>query len=320
MNESLPAPLVPADVDLRDYEFMPFYGKRLLESDTWALCNDAEKIVALRLWWASWHQEPPASLPDNDRLLCSAAGKGDVVSAFSKLKANAMRGWIKCSDGRFYHPVVAEIALDVWKTKRKKESDNAADRERKRRKRATIPADAPVFSAGNSVGHPAENALKEKMKEKEKGIGGQSSIPVSVAARAPDDLEIPAFLRAKALHPKALGLLVECTDAAPDWLAFKALTEMLESGATDAEILDACRAAAAQKSAHPLRSWAYVAAIVETNRTRRQADEQADQAAAERRSGRIAAAVARVQGGAAAILGLGPERDADAVLPAVQGG
>lgn len=154
----------------------------------------------------------------------------------------------------------------------------------------------------------------------QKPEGGQSSIPVSVAARASDDLEIPAFLRAKALHPKALGLLVECTDASPDWLAFKALTAMLESGATDAEILDACRAAAAQKAAHPLRSWAYVAAIVETNRTRRQADEQADQAAAERRSGRIAAAVARVQGGAAAILGLGPERDADAVLPAVQGG
>lgn len=187
----------------------------------------------------------------------------------------------------------------------------------KLRKSDNRTADVRITEPDKPSDKPRATRVPEARSQKPEG--GQSSIPVSVAAREADDLEIPAFLRAKALHPKALGLLVECTDASPDWLAFKALTAMLESGATNAEILDACRAAAAQKSAHPLRSWAYVAAIVETNRTRRHADEQTDQAAAERRSGRIAAAVARVQGGAAAILGLGSERDADAVLPAVPG-
>lgn len=153
----------------------------------------------------------------------------------------------------------------------------------------------------------------------QKPEGGQSSIPVSVAARASDDLEIPAFLRAKALHPKALGLLVECTDASPDWLAFRALTAMLESGATDAEILDACRAAAAQKAAHPLRSWAYVAAIVETNRTRRKADVETEQAQAQRSADRVAAVVARQLARLGPRVDGVPGGDANPVLPPASG-
>jgi hypothetical protein len=309
MADALPAPFVPPEVDLRDYEFMPFYGKRLFESDTWALCNDAEKLVALRLWWASWHQEPSGSLPDNDRLLCSAAGKGDVLAAFQKVKANAMRGWIKCSDGRFYHPVVAEIALDVWKTKRKKETDNAADRERKRRKRAGIPADTTPVSGGLSAGNPAENALKEKVKEKTKGNGGSSSPEVLGSPRAPeadDDLAIPPFLRAKTLHPQALKALGDAVDASPGWLVFAPLTELLEAGATEADVLDACRAAAEQKTAHPLRSWSYVATIVETNRTRKAAHVEADKAQSNGSAERVKAVVARLSREPEQNLGRGP--------------
>lgn len=161
----LPAPLVSSEVDLRDYDFMPLYGKKLFESDTWMLCDDIEKIAALRLWWASWHQEPAGSLPNNDRLLCGMAGKGDVLKAWSAVKKNAMRGWIECSDGRLYHPTVAAIALDVWRTKRKKVADNSAERERKRLKRSACPAD----TGGLSAEIPAENALKEKRKEEVEG-------------------------------------------------------------------------------------------------------------------------------------------------------
>ena len=153
---ALPAPLVPPEVDLRDYGYIPLYGKKLFDSDTWNLCDEIEKIAALRLWWASWHQEPAGSLPNNDRLLCGMAGKGDVIKAWMAIKDNAMRGWILCSDGRLYHPVVASIALDVWGKKRKKNTDNAADRERKRRKRESLPPDKSKI--------PAENALKEKGK------------------------------------------------------------------------------------------------------------------------------------------------------------
>lgn len=124
-------PLVSADVDLRDFDYIPLYADRLFNSDTWGLCDADEKIAALHLWCSAWHEEPAGSLPNNDRLLASRAGYGVAVKSFLAVKKNAMRGWVLCTDGRLYHPVVASIALDVWKTKRKKKAENAADRARK---------------------------------------------------------------------------------------------------------------------------------------------------------------------------------------------
>lgn len=175
MVAELPDPLVPADVDLRDYDYIPLYGDKLFNSDTWALCDSDEKVAALRLWWKSWHEEPAGSLPNNDRLLAERAGYGVAVKAFLGVKANAMRGWIPCSDGRLYHPVVASIALDVWGKKRRKRIENAADRERKKRKRDAmsgrtttsvppdsdeIPPDAGPDKPTNPPDVQSENALK----------------------------------------------------------------------------------------------------------------------------------------------------------------
>jgi hypothetical protein len=112
-----PEPLVPPEVDLREFDFMPLYGGRLFSSDTWILCSHEERVAALRLWWASWHQESAGSLPDNLRLLADLAGYGVAVDAFAAVKQNAMRGWIRCADGRLYHPVVASIALECWAKK-----------------------------------------------------------------------------------------------------------------------------------------------------------------------------------------------------------
>lgn len=163
-DQSLPAPLVPAEVDLRDFDYMPLYGERLFGSDTWAMCDADEKVAALNLWWSSWKEEPAGSLTDNDRVLAKAAGYGVAVKEFQKAKPNAMRGWIKCSDGRLYHPVVASIALEVWKTKKKKETENAADRERKRLKRLGLSGGTSGGQDDNSGGQgdgiPAEIALK----------------------------------------------------------------------------------------------------------------------------------------------------------------
>jgi hypothetical protein len=173
----LPAPLVPAEIDLRSFKSMPLEGNRLFKSDTWIMCTSEERVAALRLWWASWHQEPAASLPSSDQLLAELAGYGVAVKAFLKVKANAMRGWIKCADGRLYHHVVAEIALESWAKKRAKTTENAADRDRKRRKREAQrngvhqdtppvppgqPAEHPSDNGHVSAGNPAGNALKEK--------------------------------------------------------------------------------------------------------------------------------------------------------------
>ena len=68
MSEA-PDPLVPAEVDLRDFGFMPLDVLRLRDSDLAALANGEEFKAAVLLWCAAWHQVPAASLPNDDRLL-----------------------------------------------------------------------------------------------------------------------------------------------------------------------------------------------------------------------------------------------------------
>jgi hypothetical protein len=109
-----PPPLVPADADLRGYNFMPFYGDWLRASDFNATCTDAEYRAAVNLWWSSWHQLPPASLPDNDVALCRAADLGRDMKAWLKVKKVAMSGFTLCADGRWYHEFLSIEARMQW--------------------------------------------------------------------------------------------------------------------------------------------------------------------------------------------------------------
>lgn len=129
----LPEPLVPADCDLRNFPFMPLDVRRLLSSETWIGAKDAAKLghASMSLWCEAWHQVPAASLPDNDIMLARFAMCG--LTQWKKLRPSIMRGWIKCSDGRFYHPVVAEKALESWAIKAHAVHDRNADRTRLKR-------------------------------------------------------------------------------------------------------------------------------------------------------------------------------------------
>ena len=108
--DKLSKPLTPAECNLRDFAFMPLDVKRMLTSETWILGSGDERSAAMTLWLESWHQVPAASLPDNDRLL----GHLSQAKNWKRVKEHALRGWIKCDDGRLYHPVVAEKALEAW--------------------------------------------------------------------------------------------------------------------------------------------------------------------------------------------------------------
>lgn len=113
-----PDPPIPSDVDLRSYDWMPLKGVKLFNSDFDYLCNDTEWRAGVTLWWAAWQQVPAGSLPDNDRALCSMAGFGRDVAAFQNVKENALRGFVKCSDGRLYHTILCAEAMTAWGKKR----------------------------------------------------------------------------------------------------------------------------------------------------------------------------------------------------------
>lgn len=133
----VPEPLTPPDCDLRGLPFMPMDTIRVLDSDLFAVSTGDEFKAAFALWCKAWQQIPAGSLPDDDRVLAHLSGAG---ARWRKVKATALRNWVKCADGRLYHPTVAEKALEAlparqeYKEKRSTEADRK-EREREDRKR-----------------------------------------------------------------------------------------------------------------------------------------------------------------------------------------
>lgn len=109
---------------MRGLPFMPLDTVRLLDSDLFALSTGDEFKAATALWCKSWQQVPGGSLPDDERVLCHLSGSG---SRWKRVRDMALRGWVKCSDGRLYHHVIAEKALEAW-SHRKAQRARAAKR------------------------------------------------------------------------------------------------------------------------------------------------------------------------------------------------
>lgn len=146
MSDPLPDPLVPIVVDLRVFRRMPVDVVRLRDAETSVVTNGDEFRCAVLLWCASWHQVPSGSLPDDDRVLSDLAGFGRVVKEWKKVRAGALRGFVKCSDGRLYHRVVAEMALDSWKSLLEQRWRTECSRLKKQQQRTKQPINLPLFS------------------------------------------------------------------------------------------------------------------------------------------------------------------------------
>ncbi len=115
-DRTLPAPLIGPEVDLSGLPGFIIHTGRLFSSELIALATPEECWCAFRLWCMAWQQTPPASLPDDERILAAFSGAG---AKWKKVRDMALRGFVKCSDGRLYHRVVAEIALEAWEKRKK---------------------------------------------------------------------------------------------------------------------------------------------------------------------------------------------------------
>jgi hypothetical protein len=116
--QDAPKPLVPAEIDLRDFPYMPLDVVRLRDSELAVVLSGEEFRSAVMLWCACWHQVPASSLPDDDRLLASLAGFGRDLKGWKAVRPAALRGFTACSDGRLYHPVIADKALKAHAQRR----------------------------------------------------------------------------------------------------------------------------------------------------------------------------------------------------------
>lgn len=135
MND-LPNPLTPADCDLTGYRWMPLDVIRVIDSDTFGISTGDEFKTAFRLWAKCWQQVPAASLPNDDRVLAHLAGLSENPAKWKKVRDVALRGFIECSDGRLYHPVIAEKAIEAMGKREQRVEREENEQTRQQRLRA----------------------------------------------------------------------------------------------------------------------------------------------------------------------------------------
>ena len=180
MLSALPEPLTPADCELRDFPFMPLDVVRLRDSDLAVKADADEFRCAVLLWCASWHQIPAASLPDDDKALAQYAGYGRVVKEWMKVRDGALRGWVKCSDGRLYHEVVAEKANDAWIAKLKQRLKTECARIKKHNDRHGTRVPFPDFDSWMCAGCPSGQQLPVPRDTQQMSLGTDPDCPSTV--------------------------------------------------------------------------------------------------------------------------------------------
>lgn len=154
---------------------MPLDVARLRDSDLAAEASGEEFRAAVLLWCAAWHQVPAGSIPNDDKVIAHLAGYGRAPKEWKKVRAGALRGFVECSDGRLYHPHVADKANEAWASREKFAEKREQDRERLRiwreRKRA-----------GNGDGNNDEtrfgNEGETRTKPLRQGTGDRGDIPL----------------------------------------------------------------------------------------------------------------------------------------------
>lgn len=144
-DKQLPAPPLPASVNLRVLDYMPLHVSRLRDSETALKTRPEAFRCAVLLWCACWHQVPAASLPDDDQVLADLAGFGRAEKEWKRVKEGALRGFVKCSDGRLYHTVVAQVAVTSWVSMLKGRWEREKGRLKKEHQRTKKPVDIPEF-------------------------------------------------------------------------------------------------------------------------------------------------------------------------------
>lgn len=252
MTVELPAPLVPAEVELRDFQFMPLDIARLRRSKAWLICKRRPELAfyMINLWTAAWHDTPAGSLEDDDDVLADLA----MCSAkdWPKLRRDILRGWTKCSDGRLYHTVVVEKVIEAWNSKLQYAYNRECGRLRKAAGRAgkkdfipptfeewdalRLSSGQPELSSGQlnlskgqaqdvfEASHlcPPENALKGQVRDsKVKGQGyTQGDVCVSAGQIAPDpdrerERKRPGLVATHPARSASPGLLLRLQDGYP---------------------------------------------------------------------------------------------------------
>ncbi len=258
-------PLTPPDSDLQDFPFMPLHVARLRDSDLASEVDPEACWYAVMLWSASWHQLPAGSLPDNEVVLAKLCGLGRDLRTFRRHRDGALRNFVKCSDGRLYHPVVAEQVKAAWESKQQQRWRTELARIKKANQRGghqlpspsfeefvsgtydRIPVPSPPLVPGDSANGPptvpGDNGKcppGQGVQGTGTGTGNNSSVPDGTGGQPPDEppvvpdelAELRAMTLAQGSFYLALKVLMERGGKTRDQAA-QLIGKLRHAGLTD---------------------------------------------------------------------------------------
>lgn len=110
-KDTLPLPPIPPNAHEYVGHLRGFIVdvRRMLDSVQMTASTGDEFKAAFTLFCRAWKQVPTGSLPDDERSLASLSG----ARSWKRVRAMALRGWRKHSDGRLYHHVVSEVVIEA---------------------------------------------------------------------------------------------------------------------------------------------------------------------------------------------------------------
>lgn len=223
----LPSPMTPPECDLRGYEFMPLYGQKLFGSRlyTKALRNPRAGLAAIKLWWSAWQQCPAGSLPDDDDDLAMLTDFGTDVKGWKAVREIALHGFVKCSDGRLYHPVLAIHAVEAFDRRRKERERKAKNRAKKdepdsgspasssedvpRPQAEAVPQDVPRDTTRTDASQTAEVPRERRGEDRTGHLRKEDAEPSALAQIAPRSVK-------EVLWSDGLDLLCHMTGKPPN--------------------------------------------------------------------------------------------------------
>lgn len=183
------APLVPKTADMGKLPFMPLYLDRLMNSKTWARTRSRPELgtYLLNLIGAAWRAVPAGSLEDDDDILCGLAGCDP--SRWHEVRADLLRSWLRCSDGRIYNPVTCEGVRNVL-AERERRSEATAKARAAKIKKTNVPSAQMPLDLPEAVTPPATETsppewLRGQSEMAGKPLGTKGAIPEPASVTEP---------------------------------------------------------------------------------------------------------------------------------------
>lgn len=261
MTESLPDPLVPIDVDLRNFAYTPMFRGRLFGSSFHAKVSDAGWRAGVTLWLKSWDQTPAGTLPEDEVELCRLAELARDLKSWRKVAKEALWGWFKCSDGRLHHRTVADGVLEAWGQKQTQRDRTAKARATRLSQRQSQPGETNTTEdATEPVTTSVTETVTSSNRTEGKGIEEEAAAQLSRAAREkrlePHDDGPNRFNEVMAACVEALG------DKSPADAVIGPIMLLLDSGITLRQVTTILRSEANRPRRKPIGRWSVWAEII----------------------------------------------------------